>query len=77
MASFNQLYINIHICIYIYIYILSASIPVLREFCQESKSNGLQGAAGLAAPPQQRHPCYGDPQVGALPGEWLRDTSVG
>ncbi|CAL1156148.1 unnamed protein product [Cladocopium goreaui] len=23
-----------------------------------------EGAAGLAAPPQQRHPCYGDPQVG-------------
>ena len=24
----------------------------------------VHGAAGLAAPPAQRHPCYGDPQVG-------------
>ena len=23
----------------------------------------VHGAAGLAAPPAQRHPCYGDPQV--------------
>lgn len=38
--------------------------PVNGAFGAPQRPSFGEGAAGLAAPPQQRHPCYGDPQVG-------------